>query len=260
MRLTNRPSNLRALALAACLALPAAACDDDSGSTTPVTDTQDATTDTGGDASPEAVGTDCELAKDPVGTTFFVDSLVLEQPDALKDIINDLWAKDIEVGRFILLFHIAAYDAATGAAQVSVGTGVIEEDVYKWGETPSTLNLQFDGCQFVTVGDAQITLNPATVSKPIVVSTLDVTGVIDADVTTLAPANLTGGITKTNAAGLDVLLDPEDPENSIRLDLLELLEGAGVPAVDTDNDGEGDTFELSGTLTGTVVTNVDLTE
>jgi hypothetical protein len=255
MKRVNLPGAL-SLALALTL-LPvvtlAAACDGDSS--TPA-GTQDAgpTKDTGGGT--DTAAPPCDATPDLTGKVFLVDSIVIEEPDdqMLLDALNPLFATDIASGALVMLFHVTAWDPATGVAQVDVGNGVLDAGNYVWDGTANQLELNVDKCAFTMSTESSLQLKPATVNKPIIVSGLLVDGRFAADASALPDAHIVGAIKRSDADGLEVTIGTLPP-----VELDDLFDSFGlIENADTNKDGTPDGWKLTGTITGTAVTNVSL--
>lgn len=288
---TQRPLTL---ALSVCaLAMFSVGCDDDTNAspdTVTTTDTAkdsaaDGTNDTSGnetdgsgsettDGGPEAttcneplltidpLGTlqaaepaGCTLAGDPTGTTFLVDLLDINTPDspAVTSAINPLFATDMKSGELVIVFRVTAYDAVTGEATVQAGTGT-SCGSYGFDGTPSELTINIQGCDFTTTSTAPLELAPSTVSKPIIVSSLDVAGSFAADQSRILTATLTGTLKESDATGL--LVDLGDLGE---IDMADFLNALSIPLdADTDGDGTGDAWTLGGNLAAKAITNFSL--
>lgn len=247
----------------ALTAFAAPGCDSDSTSTT-VTDAgpTDAGADTAsadvatGDAAEDGTGGACELTVDLAGRTYFVNTLVLEEPkdDALLQAMNPMWARDIESGALILLFDATEHDNTNQTASMDIGSGKDEGGTYKWLNPPNPLNVALDNCGFTTTEPAQLDLFPETVNKPIVISHLDADGSFAADGSGILKTHIIGGIRRDDATGLMVTLGSLG-----EIELAAFFDALGLQLdLDTDGDGTLDAWRLSGYLTATAVTNVDL--
>lgn len=250
------------LALVAFASL-APGCDSSSTSTTGAdTGPADTGTDTAGadTASADTTTTDtgpaCELTVNLAGRTFFVDTLVLEEPkdDALLQAMNPMWARDIESGALILLFDAKVHDEAAGTASMNIGSGKDDAGTYKWLNPPNPLNVAMHGCGFTTTEPAQLDLFPETVNKPIVISHLEADGSFAADGSAILKTHIVGGIRRDDATGLMVTLGSLG-----EIELAAFFDALGLELdLDTDGDGTPDAWKLSGYLTATAVTNVEL--
>lgn len=241
-----------ALALALTLTL-GGACDSDTSTPAGGQDAG-ATKDTSGGNDTAAAA--CDATPDLTGKVFLVDSIVIEEPDdqMLLDSLNPLFATDIASGALVMLFHVTAWDPATGVAQVDVGNGVLDAGDYVWDGVANQLELNVDKCGFTMTTESALQLKPATVNKPIIVSGLLVDGTFAADGSALPDAHIVGAIKQSDASGLMVQIGTLPP-----VDLKDLFEGFGLPLnADTDKDGTPDGWKLTGTITGTAVTNVNL--
>ena len=134
-----------------------------------------------------------------------------------------------------------------------MGSGKLENDTYTWEGEPATVNLAVDACNYETSAPANLTLAPASVNKPIVMTDVDVCGQFSADATNLPFSFLAGSIREADATGIEVSINPDAPDFTV--DLAELLGSFVDLDTDTDGDGTPDAWALKGTLTGKVVTN-----
>jgi len=203
----------------------------------------------------ETIVEDCSLDSSPVGKSYLVDSLLVTEPanDALLSQLNTLWASDIESGKLILIFHIVERDNDTGTSTILVGSGKMENDIYTWEGEPATVSLSVSQCNYETSEPANLTLAPASVNKPIVMTDVDVCGQFSADATRLPFSFLAGSIREADASGVEVSINPDAPDFTV--DLAELLGSFVDLDTDTDGDGSADAWALKGTLTGQEITN-----
>jgi len=274
---TNRFARSLVVSLSA-FTLMLGACADDETTTTP-TPTPDATTgadgaadsttgnDQGGAEVAECTDTKltidplgalqdpeagCTLSGDPTGNTYVVDIINIDTPDnaAVTGAINPLFENDMKAGDLIILFHVKSYDAGTGEAVVEAGTG-LGCGTYTFDGPPSELTININGCDFTTTTTAPLELAPATVNKPIIVSSLDVAGSFSSDQSRILTATLSGALEQANASGLLVDLGPLG-----EIDMSEFLVSVGAQ-LDTDVDGDGtnDAWTLGGQLAAKKIDN-----
>lgn len=209
--------------------------------------------------TPEDEDPSCTSDTDLTGKILVVDGLVVEKPadEFLTSTLNNLFAADIEADLLIILFHVKSHDLETGEALIEAGTGKLEGGNYTWESPPNELTVQITECHFETTEPAQLELTPQTVTKPIVVSGLAVSGQFNADGESIPTANLAGTLRESDADGLDVVLNPDNPD--VSAPLKDLLEAASIPLeADTTGDCTNDAWLITGNLTAKVVTNTAL--
>jgi hypothetical protein len=195
---------------------------------------------------------DCELTESLQGKTLIVNALVLLEPyiPFLLDTLNPIWEMDIGNGTLIVLFHIESHDLDTGLITVQAGAGSYTDcENYSWYTTPTPVHLKTDGCNFSTVEPSQLAIFPATMSKAIIISNLELDGRFDPATGEMPGGNLVGTLRKSDTEGL-IAID-------LDVGVAELFEASGSgPDTDTDCDGEPDAWRLGGMIASAPVTNV----
>ena len=122
-----------------------------------------------------------------------------------------------------------------------------------WEGEPATVSLSVNGCNYETSEPANLTLAPASVNKPIVMTDVDVCGQFSSDSTAIPFSFLAGSIREADASGIEVSINPDAPDFTV--DLAELLGSFVDLNTDTDGDGTLDAWALKGTLTGKEIGN-----
>jgi hypothetical protein len=205
----------------------------------------------------ENIVSECTQDTSPVGQTYLIETMEVTEPanDALLSQLNTLWASDIETGKLIILFHIVDRDDEAGTSTILVGSGKVEGDVYSFESTPSTVSLSVSNCNYATAAPADLTLAPQSLNKPVHMTAVDVCGQFAADATGIPFSFLAGSIREEDATGIEVSINPDEPDFTV--DLAELLGSFVDLDMDTDGDGTMDAWALKGTLTGKAIANFE---
>jgi hypothetical protein len=197
----------------------------------------------------------CKLTADIAGQVYFVDTLVVNEPDndLITGSLNPLWKQDIKEHKLIILFRVVALDQAARTGQAEVGSGKLEAGTYSWYAAPALIELETKGCHFESAATAEFTLHAATLNKPVVLTNFALSGQFAGDGTAVPTAAMRGAIRKQDAEGLEIDL------GGAKLELVSTFELAGVELnADTDGDCTNDAWVLGGDLTAQAITNVAL--
>jgi hypothetical protein len=200
----------------------------------------------------EVTQTQCELTQSLAGKTLIINALVLLEPyiPFLLDTLNPIWQTDIENGTLIVLFHIESHDLEAGLITVLAGAGAFTDcENYSWYTPPTPVYLKTEGCNFSTLEPSQLAIFPATMSKAIIISNLEISGRFDPATGEMPGGNLVGTLRESDTDGL-IAID-------LDIGVAELFKASNsFPDTDTDCDGEPDAWRLGGRIASIPVTNV----
>lgn len=224
--------------LVLCLAV-AVACETESGDPAAGADVR---ADQGGGT--DAVAS-CEAVAE--GQTFLFETLVLEYPDAeaMTMLLNDVWAADIAAGRLVFLYHLDAFEPATGGMVQSVGAGDEEEGTYAFSQAPQTAAAELDGCRFGATEETIITLDTPTTNIPIPFVEATVHGTFTEGASAITDGRLFAAVRRTDVEALTFQV-PGLGETA----LAPLFDAAEIPLeIDLDDDGTLDAYRVEGSYT-----------